>query len=172
MTERIGSLEEFWPFYLSEHRDPTSRKLHFVGTTGFLASIVGAAVTNPIGFPLAAAGFAAVLKKGLDAEKDAPPFAHVAALLGLGTLASPVFFPVGVACAYGFAWAGHFGFEKNRPASWTYPLYSLTSDFKMYAHMLRGRLWSGEPLEELGLADPTVARESTPPPADPVSVLN
>ncbi len=172
MSERISSLEEFWAFYLSEHRDPTSRRLHFVGTTGFLASMVGAAITSPIAFPLAAAVAARLLQKGLDAEKDAPPFAHAAAVLGVGTLASPIFFPAGVACAYGFAWVGHFGFEKNRPASWTYPLYSLASDFRMYGRMLRGQLWDGDPLEELGLDDPTVARESSPPPpADPV-VLN
>ncbi len=171
MSERIPSLEEFWSFYLSEHRDPTSRRLHFAGTTGFLASMVGAAVTNPIGFPLGAAAFATVMKKGLDAEKDAAPFKHVAAMVAIGTATSPVFFPLGMVCAYGAAWVGHFGFEKNRPASFTYPLYSLASDFKMYAQMLRGRLWDGDPLEELGLDDPTVARESEPAPAiDPVTL--
>ena len=41
---------------------------------------------------------------------------------------------------YGFAWAGHFGFEKNRPATFKHPLYSLIGDWVMYAQMLRGRL--------------------------------
>lgn len=41
---------------------------------------------------------------------------------------------------YGFAWLGHFIFEKNRPATFTYPLYSLWGDWVMYGQMLK-RLW-------------------------------
>ena len=33
---------------------------------------------------------------------------------------------------YGFAWVGHFFFEKNKPATFQYPLYSLTSDFILF----------------------------------------
>jgi len=41
---------------------------------------------------------------------------------------------------YGFAWIGHFGFEKNRPATFKHPLYSLMGDWVMYGHMLRGKI--------------------------------
>lgn len=41
---------------------------------------------------------------------------------------------------YGFAWAGHFFFEKNRPATFTYPLYSLRGDWVMFWQMLTGKL--------------------------------
>lgn len=41
---------------------------------------------------------------------------------------------------YGFAWVGHFFFEKNRPATFTYPLYSLLGDFALYRDMLRGKV--------------------------------
>ncbi|WP_158886225.1 DUF962 domain-containing protein [Rhodanobacter sp. L36] len=41
---------------------------------------------------------------------------------------------------YGFAWVGHFFFEKNRPATFRHPLYSLWGDWVMYAQMLRGKI--------------------------------
>lgn len=41
---------------------------------------------------------------------------------------------------YGFAWIGHFFFEKNRPATFTHPIYSLMGDWVMFADVLRGRV--------------------------------
>lgn len=41
---------------------------------------------------------------------------------------------------YGFAWVGHAFFEKNRPATFQYPLFSLASDFIMFWDILRGRV--------------------------------
>jgi hypothetical protein len=41
---------------------------------------------------------------------------------------------------YGFAWFGHFKFEKNKPATFTYPLWSLASDFLMFYHILTGQI--------------------------------
>ena len=41
---------------------------------------------------------------------------------------------------YGFAWLGHFFFEKNRPATFTYPVYSFIGDWVMFKDMLFGRM--------------------------------
>ena len=41
---------------------------------------------------------------------------------------------------YGFAWVGHFFIEKNKPATFTYPLYSLGADFVMFWHILTAQI--------------------------------
>lgn len=41
---------------------------------------------------------------------------------------------------YGFAWAGHFIFEKNRPATFKYPFYSLLGDWVMLKDAFTGRI--------------------------------
>jgi len=98
MGARLGSYEEFWPYYVSQHLDATNRRLHFVGTTLVIASLAAGALLAPV-FALAA------------------PFA-----------------------GYGFAWVGHFFFEKNKPATFTYPLWSLRGDFRMYRLTWLGRM--------------------------------
>jgi hypothetical protein len=106
---RYTTFEEFWPFYLGEHRDPLNRRLHFIGTTGALGCLaLSVATLNP-------------------------------AILAL----APVF-------GYGFAWVGHFIVEKNRPATFTYPAWSLRGDFRMYFLMLAGKL--GPHLERAGVS--------------------
>ncbi|MDN3203712.1 DUF962 domain-containing protein [Algoriphagus sediminis] len=40
---------------------------------------------------------------------------------------------------YGFAWVGHFFFEKNKPATFKYPFYSLASDFILFFDLLKGK---------------------------------
>lgn len=96
---RYRSLAEFYPFYLSEHRNATSRRLHFIGT-GLIIPIF----------------FYALLTQSW-------------ALLWLVPLVG-----------YGFAWVGHAFFERNKPATFQYPLYSLASDFLMFGDILRGKV--------------------------------
>lgn len=98
METKFKSLKEFYPFYLSEHQNPTSRKLHFIGTA-LLFVILASAIF------LAKYWFLWLL---------------------------PVI-------GYGFAWVGHFFFEKNKPATFKYPFYSLASDFVLFFHLLIGK---------------------------------
>jgi hypothetical protein len=49
-------------------------------------------------------------------------------------------FPIALIPGYTFAWAGHFFIEKNRPATFTHPLWSFLGDWKMLALMLTRRL--------------------------------
>lgn len=41
---------------------------------------------------------------------------------------------------YGFAWVGHFFFEKNRPATFKHPLYSFIGDWVMFKDILVGNI--------------------------------
>ncbi|WP_394223110.1 Mpo1-like protein [Alteromonas gracilis] len=41
---------------------------------------------------------------------------------------------------YGFAWVGHFFFEKNRPATFKHPIYSLIGDWVMFKDILTGKI--------------------------------
>jgi hypothetical protein len=97
--ERIRTYEEFYQFYLTEHRDKTCRILHFSGT--FLVFIL----------------------------------AFVALFTGISVLW--ILVPI---VGYGFAWVGHYFFEKNQPATFRYPLWSLRSDFKMFFQLISGRI--------------------------------
>lgn len=61
-------------------------------------------------------------------------------------------FPIlGPLAGYFFAWIAHFTVEKNRPATFTYPAWSLAADFKMYWMWLTRRL--DTELEQAGVSD-------------------
>jgi len=49
-------------------------------------------------------------------------------------------FVLAVIAGYGFAWVGHFFFEKNRPATFQYPLWSFMGDWKMFWQILTGKI--------------------------------
>jgi len=65
--------------------------------------------------------------------------ALVCVVAALWTL-NPYWLLGGLLIGYGFAWIGHFFFEKNRPATFKNPLYSFIADWVMYADIWRGKV--------------------------------
>lgn len=96
---RFATFADFHVFYLSEHRHPVCRRLHFTGTALLCAISALAWVTGDARclLPLPVAG-------------------------------------------YGCAWVGHVVFEKNRPATFSHPRYSLLPDFALFRDILCGRI--------------------------------
>lgn len=94
---KFQTFEEFWPFYVSEHRNRLSRLLHVSGT---LVAVLWTLLT---------AFFA------------------------------PRLVPLSLVFGYGPAWIGHYAIEKNRPATFKHPLWSLRGDFRMCFRVLAGR---------------------------------
>jgi hypothetical protein len=61
--------------------------------------------------------------------------------LGYGIISGKILYFILIPIlGYGFAWVGHFFIEKNKPATFTYPLYSLASDFVMFWDILTGQI--------------------------------
>jgi len=65
------------------------------------------------------------------------PFASAIVFLGTGSAHALWLWAV---CGYGFAWVGHFFVERNRPATFRHPFYSLAADYVMVWKMLTGRM--------------------------------
>src|SRR5918993_4610438 len=66
--------------------------------------------------------------------------AALACLAALAAKGKWKWLPLALAPGYAAAWAGHFLVEKNRPATFKYPLWSLMADQKMFALMLTRRM--------------------------------
>jgi hypothetical protein len=47
MADRFTTYEEFWPFYVSQHSRPSTRRWHFAGTTLGLAALATGLVVSP-----------------------------------------------------------------------------------------------------------------------------
>lgn len=62
---------------------------------------------------------------------------------------APFLLLVALLCGYGCAWWGHFVFEKNKPATFKYPIYSFRGDWKMFWMMMVGTL--DDELKRLGI---------------------
>ena len=61
-------------------------------------------------------------------------------LVQLFATLNPLWFAGGLLWGYGLAWIGHFGFEKNKPASFKQPFYSFAGDWVMFKDILTGKI--------------------------------
>ena len=136
---RIQSYQEFWSYYLSEHSMPLCRHVHFIGTTGFVLYLGYLLVQNYwlIG-ALSIVYLMGFMCFKVEAKHNA--FWVLLGMIGVLGWVEPQVFN-GILFAYFWAWVGHFLVEHNRPATFSYPLWSLVSDFKMWLDMCRGRRW-------------------------------
>ena len=94
----FASYEDFFPYYVSQHSKPATRRFHFAGT-------------------------------------------HAGAAIALSALAfrKPLLLAAAPVVSYGTAWFSHFVIEKNRPATFGHPFWSLRGDFEMLRYMWQGR---------------------------------
>lgn len=145
MSDRMSSFNEFWPYYLSEHRLPSCRWVHFIGTSGFVGYVMWLIwqefqsnhFTLILTLSLALLGGWFCFQ--MEAKRNAVP--ALLGMIGMITWSNPAVL-YGVLFAYFWAWVGHFLIEHNRPATFLYPLWSLAGDFRMWGEMWRGRLWT------------------------------
>jgi hypothetical protein len=66
--------------------------------------------------------------------------AAVVCITGGVVLRKPLLFAIAAAAGYGPAWAAHSFIEKNRPASFDYPLWSLQAGLLMWTMILTGTM--------------------------------
>ncbi|KAJ1390376.1 hypothetical protein B484DRAFT_459589 [Ochromonadaceae sp. CCMP2298] len=140
-SKPFDSFEDFYPFYISQHQDETCRRLHVVGTT--LVLVLTA--LNP-----------SVLLCGILAASVGTGACHALRGQSTGIAEMALMMCTMQLCmrklsggwwaglripllAYSFAWAGHFFFELNTPATFLYPAYSLGGDLRMWAEVVFGQ---------------------------------
>ncbi|MBX2798545.1 MAG: DUF962 domain-containing protein [Myxococcales bacterium] len=83
------------------------------------------------------------LSEHADPRNRALHYVGTSLVIGLATAAAivnPLLLLLMPIAGYGFAWVGHFVVERNRPATFTYPLWSLAGDFRMFFLFVTGRL--------------------------------
>lgn len=106
--KEITTYSAFWPYYLREHSQASTRAWHYFGTTIAIIILISVILTR-----------------------------------------NWRLLPLAFLSGYFFAWMSHGLIEKNKPATFTYPIWSLFSDFKMLFCLLTGQM--RKELEKAGI---------------------
>lgn len=133
-TKPYKSFDTFYPFYLQQHADEICRRLHFIGTSicvliicfdvNIAISMLAASVFGIFAFELTRSLSSGIIEALVVITVFLQTYRRLSKSINKALLL--------LAVGYGFAWVGHFFFEKNRPATFIYPIYSLAGDFKMW----------------------------------------
>ncbi|KAI9639088.1 uncharacterized protein MKK02DRAFT_39366 [Dioszegia hungarica] len=112
------TFDSFYPFYLGEHSSRINRLFHLTGSS--------------IALTIYARVLLSLVPRILDVvSKDKALVARLGLRWGLTGKQMGKWLATALVQGYACAWVGHFFVEKNRPATFKYPLYSLRGDFRM-----------------------------------------
>lgn len=135
------TVESFWLLYAAQHTHPACRALHRVGTS-HIAAVAWATggVARVIRVALALSATVATMLPLADVlagcATGAPEFVLlVATFLGFARVfdaGRPRTMLAMIVPAYAVAWVSHFAIERNRPATFSHPVYSLCGDLRMF----------------------------------------
>jgi hypothetical protein len=132
-TKPYGTFEDFYPHYLDEHTQQTTRLWHYTGSTLSLLYLL----INPIlSIPM--------ITGGLAAYATIPYTRHLSTGIAEVIAFALIYFTSGklltnsfkktlipLVLGYSCSWIGHFVFEHNKPAAFIYPTYSFFGDIHM-----------------------------------------
>lgn len=141
-TKPWATFPAFYPYYLSQHRQTGTKLTHAIGTSLFLATMyMYPRMALSLSAGMLAGSLAFPLLRGLSSGivEMVTVFA-VYLTVGNYTVKDWRVVTLGPVTAYFFAWLGHFFIEKNRPATFVYPLYSLLGDLRMLFDLITLRL--------------------------------
>jgi hypothetical protein len=139
-TKPFATFSAFYPFYLTQHSRRGTRLAHCAGTLWLLAAAaadarIGVAVGAAAGLGCAVFPLLRGLSTGL-LEFALVGAAYAGCALTLGV--APRLVAAAPLGAYFFAWLSHAAIERNRPATFIYPTFSLLGDFVMCFEFITG----------------------------------
>ncbi|KAK4046858.1 hypothetical protein OIV83_005754 [Microbotryomycetes sp. JL201] len=130
-----NSASQFYAYYLGEHSQYNTRLLHLVGTTFSIAlqtrALLGLAVPKVVSF---------VQRHQLVTNPSTlTSLLDLDLAVGLSPSGAGKVLLASVFTGYLFAWIAHFFVERNKPATFKHPFFSLAGDYRMWWEVVTGK---------------------------------